>query len=84
MNNPTSLSFFFFFFFFNRDEVQHIKLPKDIEDAKALGRVLSRYNEKYFYTVTAGFFTTYILYPLIGKSVELIYNPKGEFWYSVG
>ncbi|XP_072034691.1 transmembrane protein 41B-like [Amphiura filiformis] len=44
----------------DEDEVQHIKLPRDIEDAKALGRVLSRYNNKYYYSVTAGFFTTYI------------------------
>ena len=90
VNNPTSPFFFLFF----REEVQHIKLPKDIEDAKALGRVLSRYNEKYFITVTAGFFTTYILYPLMKKKkgMGLILSSTqrikvecfGKFWSEVG
>ncbi|PIK46795.1 putative transmembrane protein [Apostichopus japonicus] len=30
---------------------QHIKLPRDLDDAKALGKVLSRYNDKYYYQV---------------------------------
>ncbi|KAJ8023414.1 Transmembrane protein 41B [Holothuria leucospilota] len=42
------------------DEKQHIKLPRDLDDAKALGKVLSRYNDKYYYQVMAGFFCTYI------------------------
>ena len=46
-----------------RDEVQHIKLPRNIEDAKNLGIVLSRYKDKYFAQVLGGYFTTYILYP---------------------
>ncbi|ESO95286.1 hypothetical protein LOTGIDRAFT_178330 [Lottia gigantea] len=37
-----------------------IKLPKDIEDAKNLGLVLSHYKDKYYYQVMLGFFTTYI------------------------
>ncbi|KAL3225707.1 hypothetical protein MRX96_025632 [Rhipicephalus microplus] len=41
-------------------EKQHIKLPRDIEDAKGLGRVLNRYTDRYFFTVTSGFFVTYI------------------------
>ncbi|CAG0913540.1 unnamed protein product [Notodromas monacha] len=41
-------------------EKPHMKLPRDIEDAKNLGRVLSRYNEKYFGSVLSGVFVTYI------------------------
>ncbi|XP_077518031.1 transmembrane protein stas [Amblyomma americanum] len=41
-------------------EKQHIKLPRDIEDAKGLGQVLNRYTDRYFFAVTSGFFVTYI------------------------
>ncbi|XP_050040725.1 transmembrane protein 41B isoform X2 [Dermacentor andersoni] len=41
-------------------EKQHMKLPRDIEDAKGLGQVLNRYTDRYFFTVTSGFFFTYI------------------------
>lgn len=37
-----------------------LKLPKDIEDAKNLGSLLSRYKEKYFTEVLCGIFITYI------------------------
>ncbi|XP_055327514.1 transmembrane protein 41B-like [Paramacrobiotus metropolitanus] len=36
------------------------RLPKTIDDAKALGEVLYRYKAKYFYQVFGGFFLTYI------------------------
>ncbi len=42
-------------------EKQFIKLPRDIEDAKSLGIVLSRYKEKYYAEVLGGVFITYIL-----------------------
>ncbi|XP_071954818.1 transmembrane protein 41B-like [Antedon mediterranea] len=42
------------------DEYQYIKLPKSLDDAKDLGRVLSRYRENNLFAVTAGFFTTYV------------------------
>ncbi|XP_050729896.1 transmembrane protein 41B-like isoform X3 [Eriocheir sinensis] len=42
------------------DEYQHMKLPRDIEDAKSLGRVLSHYKERYFTEVLLGVFVTYI------------------------
>ncbi|KAK7099449.1 transmembrane protein 41B-like isoform X2 [Littorina saxatilis] len=42
------------------DEYQHIKLPRDIEDAKNLGRVLSRYKERYYYQVLLAIFVIYI------------------------
>lgn len=42
-------------------EKEHIKLPRDIEDAKHLGAVLSRYKERYYTEVLGGVFITYIL-----------------------
>jgi len=41
-------------------ERAYLKLPRDIEDAKNLGSVLSRYKEKYFSEVLCGVFFTYI------------------------
>lgn len=45
---------------FDKDELDVLKLPKNIEDAKSLGRVLDRYKEKYFYEVLGGVFVVYI------------------------
>lgn len=42
-------------------EKQYIKLPRDIEDAKHLGIVLSRFKDKYYIEVLGGVFITYIL-----------------------
>lgn len=41
-------------------EKPHIKLPRDIEDAKQLGRILDKYKERYFSQVFTGVFVTYI------------------------
>lgn len=41
-------------------EKQYMKLPRDIEDAKNLGVVLSRFKDKYFVEVLGGVFITYI------------------------
>lgn len=41
-------------------ERQALKLPRDIEDAKALGNVLSHYKDKYFNEVLGGVFVIYI------------------------
>ena len=46
------------------DEMEKIKIPKDMEDAKALGTVLSKYKDTYYTQVLMAYFTTYILYPL--------------------
>ncbi|XP_052797587.1 transmembrane protein 41B-like [Mya arenaria] len=43
-----------------QDEKQYIKLPRDIEDAKNLGKVLSGYTDTYYYQVLSGYFITYI------------------------
>ena len=52
-----------FLFFCFRSEKQFIGLPKNIEDAKNLGKVLSRYKDTNYVKVLIGYFTTYILYP---------------------
>uniref|UniRef100_H2YED4 Transmembrane protein 41B n=1 Tax=Ciona savignyi TaxID=51511 RepID=H2YED4_CIOSA len=44
----------------NEDEKVKVKLPRDMEDAKELGRVLSKYKDMYYYEVTSAFFITYI------------------------
>lgn len=55
---------FEFFITFFREDKSRIKLPRDLEDAKDLGRVLSGYKDEYFTQVLLGFVVTYILYPL--------------------
>ena len=47
-----------------RDEMVHVKLPSNIEDAKELGKVLNRYKDRYFTEVLGAVFIVYILYPL--------------------
>lgn len=48
----------------SRDEKGKIKIPKDMDDAKALGTVLSKYKDTYYAQVLLAYFATYILYPL--------------------
>ncbi|KAG8223557.1 hypothetical protein J437_LFUL004431 [Ladona fulva] len=47
------------------EEKSHIKLPRDIVDAKLLGQVLYRYKDRYFFEVLLAVFVLYMLYPLI-------------------
>ncbi|CAL4060875.1 unnamed protein product, partial [Meganyctiphanes norvegica] len=42
------------------EEYQYIKLPREIQDAKDLGHVLSQYKERYYTEVLLGVFVTYI------------------------
>jgi len=44
----------------NPEDQETIKFPKDLDDAKKLGQVLSRYKEQYFAQVFAGFVCVYI------------------------
>jgi hypothetical protein len=46
---------------FYRGEKEHMKLPRNIEDAKALGSVLNRYKNKYYIEVLSGVFVVYVL-----------------------
>ncbi|RUS79997.1 hypothetical protein EGW08_012231 [Elysia chlorotica] len=41
-------------------EKQYVKVPRDIEDAKNLGRLLSRYKDKYYIEVLMGYLVVYI------------------------
>lgn len=45
------------------EDKARIKLPRDMEDAKGLGRALSNYTDEYFTQVLLGFVVIYILYP---------------------
>ena len=65
-------------FFHFRSEKQHITLPKNIEDAKNLGRVLSRYKDMYYFQVLGGYFITYILYPLWHFFFHFIKKSRGS------
>jgi len=52
-------------FFWNREEKRYVKVPQNIEDAKKLGAVLSRYKEQYYHQVLIAYFTSYVLYPFV-------------------
>uniref|UniRef100_A0A7E4USF5 Transmembrane protein 41B n=1 Tax=Panagrellus redivivus TaxID=6233 RepID=A0A7E4USF5_PANRE len=43
------------------DEKQHFKYPRNLDDAKALGKVLSKYKDQHFYTVLVGVAAIYIV-----------------------
>ena len=43
-----------------RSELIHVKFPKNIDDAKNLGLVLSRYKDKYYLQVLGGVCVTYL------------------------
>ena len=51
------------YFVFFSDEMEKIKIPKDMDDAKALGTVLSKYKDTYYTQVLVAYFATYVLYP---------------------
>lgn len=66
-------------FFLLSDEMEKIKIPKDMDDAKALGTVLSKYKDTYYTQVLVAYFATYVLYPWrkhlhtqFGKTHQLI------------
>ncbi|KAM3624903.1 uncharacterized protein V6R79_003741 [Siganus canaliculatus] len=42
------------------DEMEKIKIPRDMEDAKALGTVLSKYKDTYYTQVLVAYFATYV------------------------
>lgn len=45
------------------EEMEKIKIPKDMDDAKALGTVLSKYKDTYYTQVLVAYFASYVLYP---------------------
>ncbi|XP_073401277.1 transmembrane protein 41B isoform X2 [Dendrobates tinctorius] len=44
----------------SEEELEKIKIPRDMEDAKALGKVLSKYKDTFYVEVLVAYFTTYI------------------------
>ncbi|XP_055363333.1 transmembrane protein 41B isoform X2 [Betta splendens] len=42
------------------DEMEKIKIPKDMDDAKALGTVLYKYKDTYYTQVLVAYFATYV------------------------
>ena len=48
--------------FYLSTDKEKFKLPKNLGDAKDLGRVLSNYKDEFFLQVVLGFMATYILY----------------------
>lgn len=44
----------------SEDEMEKIKIPKDMDDAKALGTVLSKYKDTYYTQVLVAYFATYV------------------------
>lgn len=50
-------------FFSSREEGKCIKIPRDMDDAKALGKVLSKYKDTFYVQVLVAYFATYVLYP---------------------
>ncbi|XP_060033183.1 transmembrane protein 41B isoform X2 [Erinaceus europaeus] len=47
----------------NEEERMNMKVPRDMDDAKALGKVLSKYKDTFYVQVLVAYFATYILYP---------------------
>lgn len=56
-------------FIFCSDEMEKIKIPKDMDDAKALGTVLYKYKDTYYSQVLVAYFATYVLYPCFQNSL---------------
>lgn len=54
--------------------MEKIKIPKDMDDAKALGTVLSKYKDTYYTQVLVAYFATYVLYPW-SKVADLSTSP---------
>ncbi|XP_036320113.1 transmembrane protein 41 homolog, partial [Rhagoletis pomonella] len=44
----------------DESEKQHIKIPRDIQDAKMLAKVLDRYKDMYYFEVMFGVITAYV------------------------
>ena len=47
----------------SREDFSRLKLPRTIEDAKDVGRLLSKYKDTHYFTVLAAVVSTYVLYP---------------------
>ncbi|KAJ3593021.1 hypothetical protein NHX12_005359 [Muraenolepis orangiensis] len=54
----------------NDDEMEKIKIPKDMDDAKALGVVLSKYKDTYYTQVLMAYFTTPVVYRYLSERAQ--------------
>ena len=54
-----------------------MKIPRDIQDAKMLAKVLDRYKDMYYFEVMFGVVVAYILYPFQKKKKKQR-NPTSE------
>lgn len=48
-----------------------MKIPRDIQDAKMLAKVLDRYKDMYYFEVMFGVVVAYVLYPFLKKEYDL-------------
>lgn len=61
---------------FCSSEKQHLKIPRDIQDAKMLAKVLDRYKDMYYFEVMFGVVVAYVLYPFTtDKDLSMIKYP---------
>ncbi|KAB1272456.1 Transmembrane protein 41B [Camelus dromedarius] len=49
-----------------------MKVPRDMDDAKALGKVLSKYKDTFYVQVLVAYFATYILIDPIFLFVDIV------------
>ena len=52
---------FYYFSYLHRADRDDFQLPRNLDDAKRLGLILSRYKEQHYYAVLFGILTVYIL-----------------------
>jgi len=52
-----------------------LKIPRDIQDAKMLAKVLDRYKDMYYFEVMFGVVVAYVLYPFYQMEIPI---PKIE------
>ncbi|KAJ6665134.1 hypothetical protein lerEdw1_005365 [Lerista edwardsae] len=54
----------------SEEERDCIKIPRDMDDAKALGKVLSKYKDTFYVQVLVAYFATYVLYPFDESEID--------------
>lgn len=55
-------------------EKEHLKIPRDIQDAKMLAKVLDRYKDMYYFEVMFGVVVAYVLYPFPKQNLTNLIN----------
>ncbi|XP_053417335.1 transmembrane protein 41B isoform X3 [Nycticebus coucang] len=57
----------------SEEERVNMKVPRDMDDAKALGKVLSKYKDTFYVQVLVAYFATYIFYQLANICYSRLY-----------